>query len=77
MFSPKINYTFNSGNLFLGYNMEFITGCITFKDAVGDESYTHEDKLRAINVCVYSKELIESIVNLVSNDESREVTFPS
>ena len=30
-------------------------------------------KLRAINVCVYSKELIESIVNLVSNDESREV----
>ena len=30
-------------------------------------------KLRAINVCVYSKELIESIVDLVSKDESRNV----
>ena len=34
--------------------MEFISGCRTFKDAIGDEKISHDTRVKAING-VYSK----------------------
>ena len=77
MFSPKINYTFSSGNLLLGYNMEFIPGCITFKDAVGDDSYTYEDKLRAINGIFDKLKLLHKHDILIGDMHAQNIMFNS
>lgn len=75
MFSPRINYTFNSGSILLGYSMEFIPGCITFKDAVGDESYTHEDKLKAINGVFSKLKMLHKCDILVGDMHAQNIMF--
>ena len=77
MFSPKINYTFSSGNLLLGYNMEFIPGCITFKDAIGDDSYTHEDKLRAITGVFDKLKALHKCDILIGDMHAQNIMFNS
>ena len=75
MFSPKINYTFNSGNILLGYSMEFIPGCITFKDAIGDESYSHEDKVKAINGIFSKLKMLHKCDILVGDMHAQNIMF--
>lgn len=75
MFSPKINYTFNSGSTLLGYCMEFIPGCITFKDAVGDESFTHEDKIKAINGVFSKLKMLHKCDILVGDMHAQNIMF--
>lgn len=75
MFSPRINYTFNSGNILLGYSMEFIPGCITFKDAIGDESYTHEDKVKAINGVFSKLKMLHKCDILVGDMHAQNIMF--
>ena len=77
MFSPKINYTFSSGNYLLGYNMEFIPGCITFKDAIGDDSYSQEDKVRAINGVFSKLKLLHKCDILVGDMHAQNIMFNS
>ena len=75
MFSPIINYTYSSGNYLLGYNMEYIPGGITFKDAVGDESYTHEDKVKAINGVFSKLKLLHKCDILVGDMHAQNLMF--
>lgn len=75
MFLPRINYTFNSGSTLLGYSMEFIPGCITFKDAVGDESYTYEDKLKAINGVFAKLKMLHKCDILVGDMHAQNIMF--
>lgn len=77
MFSPRINYTFNSGSYLLGYSMEFIPGCITFKDAVGDESYTYEDKVKAINGIFSKLKMLHKCDILVGDMHEQNIMFNS
>lgn len=75
MFSPKIGITFYNGTDFLGYSMEYIPGCKTFKDAIGDGEITHDIRVKAING-VYSKlKLLHKCDILVGDMHSRNVIF--
>lgn len=77
MFSPKINFGFNSGSTLLGYSMEFIPGCITFKDAIVEEDISHDDKLKAINGIFSKLKLLHKCDIIVGDMHSQNIMFNS
>lgn len=75
LFSPKIGITFYEGTEFLGFSQEFIPGCKTFKDAIGDESISYDNKVSAINGVFSKMRTLHENGVLVGDMHSRNIIF--